>query len=226
MNLPNRLTVMRIIMIPVIILIAIFPYSQFGIEIPLLQFGFVTLSAVNIVMLVLFCVASFTDFLDGYLARKNNLVTTFGKFADPIADKLLVTTMYILFAAQGTIPVVPVLIMVARDTIVDGIRMIASSNGVVMAAGYLGKLKTVVQMLSIITILLNNLPFELYRLPVSDFLLWFAAFTSLASGISYFNQMKEYMFDSKEHGGTGGAGSSTGLDAVQLRKLYGRVVCQ
>ena len=197
MNLPNRLTVMRIIMIPVIILIAIFPYSQFGIEIPLLQFGFVTLSAVNIVMLVLFCVASFTDFLDGYLARKNNLVTTFGKFADPIADKLLVTTMYILFAAQGTIPVVPVLIMVARDTIVDGIRMSASSNGVVMAAGYLGKLKTVVQMLSIITILLNNLPFELYRLPVSDFLLWFAAFTSLASGISYFNQMKEYIFESK-----------------------------
>ena len=197
MNLPNRLTVMRIIMIPVIILIAIFPYSQFGIEIPLLQFGFVTLSAVNIVMLVLFCVASFTDFLDGYLARKNNLVTTFGKFADPIADKLLVTTVYILFAAQGTIPVVPVLIMVARDTIVDGIRMIASSSGVVMAAGYLGKLKTVVQMLSIITILLNNLPFELYRLPVSDFLLWFAAFTSLASGISYFNQMKEYIFESK-----------------------------
>ena len=197
MNLPNRLTVMRIIMIPVIILIAIFPYSQFGIEIPMLQFGFVTLSAVNIVMLVLFCVASFTDFLDGYLARKNNLVTTFGKFADPIADKLLVTTMYILFAAQGTIPVVPVLIMVARDTIVDGIRMIASRNGVVMAAGYLGKLKTVVQMLSIITILLNNLPFELYRLPVSDFLLWFAAFTSLASGISYFNQMKEYIFESK-----------------------------
>ena len=75
--------------------------------------------------------------------------------------------------------------------------MIASSNGVVMAAGYLGKLKTVVQMLSIITILLNNLPFELYRLPVSDFLLWFAAFTSLASGISYFNQMKEYIFESK-----------------------------
>ena len=197
MNLPNRLTVMRIIMIPVIILIAIFPYSQFGIELPMLQFGFVTLSAVNIVMLVLFCIASFTDFLDGYLARKNNLVTTFGKFADPIADKLLVTTMFVLFAAQGTIPVVPVLIMVARDTIVDGIRMIASSNGVVMAAGYLGKLKTVVQMLSIITILRNNLPFELYRLPVSDFLLWFAAFTSLASGISYFNQMREYIFESK-----------------------------
>ena len=197
MNLPNRLTVMRIVLIPVIILIGIFPYAQVGIEVPALQFGFVSLSAVNVVMLVLFCVASFTDFLDGYLARKNNLVTTFGKFADPIADKLLVTTMFILFAAQGVIPVVPVLIMVARDTIVDGIRMIASSNGVVMAAGYLGKVKTVVQMLAVIFILLNNLPFELVRLPVSDFLLWFAAFTSLASGISYFNQMKHYIFESK-----------------------------
>ena len=197
MNLPNRLTVMRIVLIPVIILIGIFPYAQVGIEVPALQFGFVSLSAVNVVMLVLFCVASFTDFLDGYLARKNNLVTTFGKFADPIADKLLVTTMFILFAAQGVIPVVPVLIMVARDTIVDGIRMIASSNGVVMAAGYLGKVKTVVQMLAVIFILLNNLPFELVRLPVSDFLLWFAAFTSLASGISYFNQMNDYIFESK-----------------------------
>ena len=197
MNLPNRLTVMRIVLIPVIILIGIFPYAQVGIEVPALQFGFVSLSAVNVVMLVLFCVASFTDFLDGYLARKNNLVTTFGKFADPIADKLLVTTMFILFAAQGVIPVVPVLIMVARDTIVDGIRMIASSNGVVMAAGYLGKVKTVVQMLAVTFILLNNLPFELVRLPVSDFLLWFAAFTSLASGISYFNQMKDYIFESK-----------------------------
>ena len=197
MNLPNRLTVMRIVLIPVIILIGIFPYAQVGIEVPALQFGFVSLSAVNVVMLVLFCVASFTDFLDGYLARKNNLVTTFGKFADPIADKLLVTTMFILFAAQGVIPVVPVLIMVARDTIVDGIRMIASSNGVVMAAGYLGKVKTVVQMLAVIFILLNNLPFELVRLPVSDFLLWFAAFTSLASGLSYFNQMKDYIFESK-----------------------------
>ena len=197
MNLPNKLTVMRILMIPVIILISIFPYAQLGIEVPVFQFGFVNLSLINIIMLILFCVASFTDFLDGYIARKNNLVTTFGKFADPIADKLLVITMYVLFAAQGTIPVVPVLIMIARDTIVDGIRMIASSNGVVMAAGYLGKLKTVVQMISVILILLNNLPFELYRLPVSDFMLWFAAFTSLASGISYFNQMKEYIFESK-----------------------------
>mgnify|MGYP001144414022 CR=1 FL=1 len=111
MNLPNKLTLLRIIMI-----------------LPFLLVLYLDVPGAAYIALAIFILASLTDFLDGYLARKNNLVTTFGKFADPIADKLLVTTMYILFAAQGTIPVVPVLIMVARDTIVDGIRMIASSE--------------------------------------------------------------------------------------------------
>lgn len=197
MNLPNRLTIIRILMIPIIVLVWIFPYAQFNIEVLTFNIGFVSLSSTNLICLVLFALASFTDFLDGAIARKKNLITTFGKFADPIADKLLVTTMFILFASQGIIPVVPVLIMVVRDTIVDGCRMIASQNGIVVAAGYLGKLKTVLQMLSVCLILLNNIPFELYRLPVSDFVLWFAAFVSLASGVSYFNQMKEYIFESK-----------------------------
>lgn len=197
MNLPNRLTIIRILMIPIIVLVWIFPYAQFNIEVLTFNIGFVSLLSTNLICLVLFVLASFTDFLDGAIARKKNLITTFGKFADPIADKLLVTTMFILFASQGIIPVVPVLIMVVRDTIVDGCRMIASQNGIVVAAGYLGKLKTVLQMLSVCLILLNNIPFELYRLPVSDFVLWFAAFVSLASGVSYFNQMKEYIFESK-----------------------------
>lgn len=197
MNLPNRLTIIRILMIPIIVLVWIFPYAQFNIEILTFNVGFVSISIINLICLVLFALASFTDFLNGAIARKRNLVTTFGKFADPIADKLLVTTMFILFASQGIIPVIPVLIMVVRDTIVNGCRMIASQNGIVIAAGYLGKLKTVLQMLSICLILLNNIPFELYRLPVSDFVLWFAAFVSLASGVSYFNQMKEYIFESK-----------------------------
>ena len=197
MNLPNRLTIIRIIMIPVIVLIYLFPYAQFGINVQSFDVGFVSISLVNIIVLGLFILTSFTDFLDGYIARSQNMITTFGKFADPIADKLLVNTMFILFAAQGVIPVVPVLIMIARDTIVDGCRMIASSNGTVVAAGYLGKVKTVSQMLAIILILLNNLPFELYRFPVSDLVLWFAAIVSFVSGVSYFNQMKEYIFDSK-----------------------------
>lgn len=197
MNLPNRLTIIRILLIPIVVLVWIFPYAQMGLQVPTFQVGFVSISLVNIICLIIFTFASFTDYLDGSIARKNNLITTFGKFADPIADKLLVTTMFILFASQGIIPVVPVLIMVFRDTVVDGCRMMASQNGVVVAAGYLGKVKTVLQMVSIVLILLNNLPFELYRLPVSDFVLWFAAFVSLASGISYFNQMKEFIFESK-----------------------------
>ena len=197
MNLPNRLTVLRIIMIPIIVLVYLFPYSQFGIDMPVYDVRFVSISLINIIVLILFALTSFTDYLDGQIARKKNLITTFGKFADPIADKLLVNTMFILFAAQGIIPVVPVLVMLARDTIVDGCRMIAASNGKVVAAGYLGKVKTVSQMLAIVLILVNNLPFELWRLPISDMVLWFAAIVSFASGVSYFMQMKEYIFESK-----------------------------
>ena len=200
MNLPNKLTIMRICMIPIVVLVWIFPYAQFGIIVPVLQIGGpagVSLSILNLIVLALFALASITDFVDGFIARKYNLVTTFGKFADPIADKLLVNTVLIMLVAQGIIPVVPVLLMVARDTIVDGCRMIAMSNGVVVAAGFLGKLKTVLQMITIILVLLNNLPFELYRIPMADLLLWFTAFISLAGGFSYFNQLKEYIFESK-----------------------------
>lgn len=187
-------------MVPILVLVWIFPYSQFNLSVPAFQFGGVTgvsLSLINIIVLVIFALASITDFIDGYIARKYNMVTTFGKFADPIADKMLVNTVFIMLVSQGTIPVVPVLIMIARDTIVDGCRLIAMSNGVVVAAGFLGKLKTVLQMFTIILILLNNLPFELYRIPLADLLLWFTAFISLAGGVSYFNQLKEYIFESK-----------------------------
>jgi len=197
MNLPNKLTVMRICLIPIILLVAIFPYAQFNINVPVFEVNHVSVTLVNLVVLVLFLIASFTDFLDGYIARKNNLVTTFGKFADPIADKLLVTSMFILFASKGIIPVIPVILMVARDTIVDGCRMIASTNGIVVAAGFMGKMKTVCQMLTISLILLSNLPFELYRIPFADLMLWFTTCISVASGLDYFNQLKEYIFESK-----------------------------
>ena len=122
--------------------------------------------------------------------------TSFGKFIDPIADKLLVNTMFVMFAATAVVPVVPVVIMIWRDTIVDGLRMNAAQKGKVVAAGFLGKLKTVTQMLAIIVILLNNLPFELVRFPMSDFLLWFATLISVASGISYFMQLKDLSMES------------------------------
>jgi len=197
MNLPNRLTMFRILMIPLIVLVMIFPYAQFNIAIGHITFGFVSLPILNLIVLVLFAIASFTDYLDGYIARKYHLVTSFGKFIDPIADKLLVNTMLILFAWKGIVPVVAVLLMLWRDTAVDGIRMITAGKGKVMAAGYLGKVKTVAQMSAIVLLLLKNLPFELYGLPVADILLWFAAFISVISGISYFLQAKDTIMESK-----------------------------
>lgn len=196
MNLPNKLTIFRILLVPVIVLVWIFPYTQFGLELGYIQVQYIKLPVLYIVTLILFAIASITDFLDGYIARSRHMITTFGKFADPIADKLLVNTMLILFASANMIPVVPVVLMLGRDTIVDGCRMIASKNGVVLAAGYLGKVKTVAQMLTIIMVLLVNLPFELYALPITDVMLWFATFVSVASGASYFMQLKDYIFES------------------------------
>ena len=196
MNLPNKLTVIRIILVPVLVLAWLFPYNLFGIEFPTYEVGTVSLSLLNLIVLFIFALASITDYFDGHLARKHNLITTFGKFADPIADKLLVNATLIILCYKGTIPVVPVIIMFLRDTIVDGCRMIASSKGEVIAAGKLGKFKTVLQMFAIIFSLLNNLPFELVSIPVSTILIWFASFISLLSGYSYFAQVKKYIFES------------------------------
>lgn len=197
MNLPNRITIFRIILIPVIILVYLFPYSAFGIEPAVLNAGGVELSVINLITLGIYVLAAASDAVDGHIARSRNMITTFGKFADPIADKLLTTTMWLLFLKQGIIPVIPVIIMIARDTFVDGCRMMAASNGKVVAAGMMGKLKTVLQMVTVALILLNNLPFELLRLPVSDIMLWFAALVSFISGVQYFNQMKDDILESK-----------------------------
>ncbi len=197
MNLPNRLTIFRIILVPVVVLIYIFPYAQVGIEPYVFNIEGIHLSAVNLICLAIYVIAAFTDYLDGHIARSKNMQTTFGKFADPIADKMLTTTMFILFVSRGIIPVVPVILMICRDIIVDGCRMIAASNGKVVSAQMLGKLKTVLQMVTIPLILLNNLPFALWNLPVSTIMLWFSAFVSMASGVSYFNQLKSDIFESK-----------------------------
>lgn len=196
MNLPNKLSCFRMALVPLIVAVWIFPYAQLNIPMPEFHIGIVTLSLKNILVLILFCIASFTDYLDGQIARKNHLITSFGKFIDPIADKMLVNTMFILFVCYGMVPVVPVIVMIWRDTIVDGMRMSTASKGVVVAAGMLGKIKTVSQMITIILVLLNNLPFELWRFPMGEFMLWFSMLVSVASGFSYFMQMKKYIMES------------------------------
>lgn len=197
MNLPNKLSIFRIILVPVIVIIFLFPYQNFGIHQQVLSMGFVDLPFVNIVTLIIFAIASFTDMLDGKIARSRNLITTFGKFIDPIADKLLVNTLFILLALNGTLNVIAVIIMIWRDTIVDALRMMAASHNVVVAAQMSGKVKTVLQMVTIIFALMLNLPFELIGFPMTKILLWSSTFVSVYSGIMYFNQLKGIVLESK-----------------------------
>lgn len=195
MNTPNKLSLFRIALVPIIAIIYIY------LKLPecfvfYVNNSYITITFTDILVLALFIIASITDFLDGMIARKYNLITSFGKFIDPIADKLLVNTLLILFAYSGDISVVAVLLMIGRDTIVDGLRMSASSKGKVVAAGMLGKLKTVLQMFAIIIIILNNVPFVFFGLAMDQILLWAACIVSLVSGVQYFIKLKDVVLES------------------------------
>lgn len=191
MNLPNKLTIFRILLVPIIVVVYLLP--EIGIKLPVY---FNQFSLVNIIVLCLFILGSFTDYLDGTIARKNNLITTFGKFADPIADKLLINTLFILLAWSRTIsPLIPI-IMISRDIVVDAVRFLAANNQKVIAASNFGKLKTVMQMFAIVFILLNNYPFSLVGLPISNILLYLAVFSSLYSGVDYLMKNKDLIMES------------------------------
>ena len=144
---------------------------------------------------ILFILASITDFLDGFIARKYNLITDFGKLLDAIADKVLVNSVLIILASQGFIhPIIPVVIIV-RDSIVNSIKMLAASKGKVVAAIKSGKIKTACLMVGISLTLFYNLPFELFNLRISDFLLFVAAVMSIISGIQYYILNKHLIFE-------------------------------
>ena len=195
LNLPNKLTILRIIMSLIIIIILLFPFDMAGLNFPKL---FVNASLVMdikyIIAGVLFILASITDFLDGYIARKYNMITDFGKLMDAIADKILVNSVLIILASSGFIHPVIAVIVILRDTVVNSIKMCAASKGKVVAAISSGKLKTATLMVGITLTLFYNLPFELLNLKVSDFLLILAAVLSLVSGIQYFIQNKHLLF--------------------------------
>lgn len=209
MNLPTKITFSRIIA-TVLLIIALFVLSLLGdIQTPLL--GNTKINLIFLIVFVFFVVASYTDHLDGKLARKNNQVTDLGKFLDPVADKLLVSTMLIFLACTGAfknynheqivfIPVWCVIIMVARDTVVDALRFIGAQKGVVIAANIFGKLKTVLQMVAIGAVLLNDFPFH-YMYPnngnpyltVTAFLVYAATFVSFMSGVIYVWQNRKVL---------------------------------
>lgn len=140
MNLPNKLTILRVLMIPFFLVFMLTDFMG---------------TNGKFIACAIFVIASFTDFLDGYIARKNNIVTNFGKFMDPLADKLLVGAAIISFVELKSLPAWIVIIIISREFIISGFRLVASDNGVVIAASYWGKFKTVSQMIMIILLILD-----------------------------------------------------------------------
>ena len=192
-NIPNYLTMARIIISLFVIVFLLFPFEMVNISFKkYLINGSVVIDVKLLIAAVLFVIASATDFLDGYLARKYDAVSDFGKVMDAIADKILVNGLLIILSGQGFItPVIPVIIIL-RDTVVNTIKMVAGNNGSVVAAIKTGKFKTACLMIGITLKLLGNFPLGLVNVALDDFFLITATVLSLISGIEYFNIYKKY----------------------------------
>lgn len=198
MNLANKLTMIRIFLTVCLIVLLLFPFYMVNIEFPKILISTVTVDVKYLIAAGIFAVASITDGLDGYIARKNNMVTDFGKLTDAIADKMLVNSTLIILSAQGFVhPAITVLI-VLRDAITDNIKMIASSKGKVVAAIKTGKIKTTFLMCGIVLTLCYNLPFEVFGYDVANFLLVLAVIFSIISGIQYYAQNKKLIFEKEK----------------------------
>lgn len=196
MNKANKITMIRVIMSVIIIILMLFPFDQMGIDFPtFLIGGRILVDLKYLVIGVLFIIASFTDFLDGYVARKYNMVTDFGKMIDAISDELLTNSVLIILGCNGKINAAIVVIIIARDIVVDSIKMVIGNKGAAVAAIPIAKVKTATLMVGIILTLFYNLPFELISLRISDFLLALAAILSVISGAKYYIMAKPYLKD-------------------------------
>lgn len=196
MTLPNKLTLIRILIIPIMIVLFYIPVLRENIFSS--NSG---LSYLYFIEFILFAIASFTDFLDGHIARKYNLVTTFGKFLDPLADKLLVFTAMAMFMADNVnlngielMPLWVFMIMLIREFGVSGIRMLASSKGEVIAAGKMGKLKTLVTMVGLCISFFVGLHQVIFW--ISYVLIMLSCLLTILSGIEYFYNSRKIIFES------------------------------
>lgn len=198
MNLANKITMSRIVLSIIVIAILIFPFDAMGISTyKLFVAEKLVIDVKYIIAGVLFVIASLTDFLDGYIARKYNMVTDFGKMVDAIADKMLVNSVLIILASSGFISAIIPVIVILRDTVVNTIKMIAGNKGKAVAAIKSGKIKTACLMVGITLTLFYNLPFELINIRVSDILLVIATIMSIVSGVQYYTMNKKLIFDIK-----------------------------
>ena len=196
MNKANKITLTRVIISLIIIVILLFPFDQVGLEFPTyLINGNILIDLKYIIVGILFIIASLTDFFDGYVARKYNLVTDFGKMMDAISDKLLTNSVLIILACNGKVITTIAVVIVIRDIVVDSIKMVIGNKGAAVAAIGIAKMKTATLMVGIVLTLFYNLPFELINLRVSDFLLAVAAVLSVISACKYYIMAKPYLKD-------------------------------
>lgn len=188
MNLPNKLTVLRVILIPFFVAAMLLSGKVYAAGIDIFI----------IIGLIIFAAASITDWFDGKIARKRSLVTTFGKFLDPLADKILVVTALVCFLARSPmwIDAVAVILILAREFMVSGVRLVVANEGVVVPAGIWGKLKTAFTMIAIVVIMLLE-GLGIHNIWINEILIWIAALLTVASGIQYLSAYWKYIDSSK-----------------------------
>ncbi|WP_027725989.1 CDP-diacylglycerol--glycerol-3-phosphate 3-phosphatidyltransferase [Tuberibacillus calidus] len=192
MNIANKFTVSRVIMIPIFLVFYLVPM-----EMGELTIGQSVIPISRFIAAIVFIVASMTDFIDGRLARKYHLVTNFGKFFDPLADKLLVMSALVAFVGVELIPAWMVIIILAREFAVTGLRTIAADEGVVLAASTMAKWKTTSQMVATILFLFDNIPFGRDGFPLAMIFMWVAVVMTIVSGWEYFYKNRAIILKSK-----------------------------
>ena len=194
MNVPNRITICRIFLSIVLLVLMIFPLNRIGLNFPeiIVKEGFI-IDSKYLICGVIFLIASVTDFLDGYLARKYNLVTDLGKVMDAIADKLLVNGVLIVLATEGYISVVIPVVIVSMDINVNSIKMVAGQKNGAIGASNTGKIKTVFMLCGITLLMFYNLPFSLANIYPARVLIMIATILSVISGIEYYTKNKKYL---------------------------------
>lgn len=194
MNKANKITLSRVFISIIIIILLLFPFYSFGIEFPKYIINDnIVVDLKYIIAGVLFIIASLTDFLDGYVARKYDMVTDFGKMVDAISDKMLTNSLMIILACNGMIAPIIVVVFIVRDIIVDSIKMLIGNKGKAVAAIPIAKVKTATLMIGLTLTLFYNLPFELVNLRVSEYLLIISCVLSVVSGVKYYGMAKEYI---------------------------------
>ena len=195
MNVPNRITLCRIILSILLLVLIIFPMEKIGIDFPEFKIANVIINIKYLICGVIFIIASLTDFLDCYLARKYNLVTDLGKVMDAIADKVLVNGVLIVLAVEGYISVVVPVVIVSRDIFVDSIKMVAGQKSGAVGASKAGKFKTAFMLVGITLLFFQDIPFSLLGVNfVSRTIIMIATVLSVISGIQYYVKNKKYLF--------------------------------